>query len=82
MMKEHRKLEYLVRVYTDAVRAGSEGICQEGIGPGAKICRRKHWELGIAESVGAMDGREPTWKRDKGSAGREWPQTVGVGNAL
>ena len=23
-------------------------------------CTRKHWELEYAESVGAMDGREPT----------------------
>ena len=53
-------------VYTDAVRAGTvKGFARKASARVQGNCRRKHcqWVLGIAESVGAMDGREPTWKR-------------------
>src|SRR5579859_331095 len=51
-----------------------------------KDCRRKHWELGIAESVGAwMEGNQlGIWKKGR-FAGRESSQTVGatpVGDSL
>jgi len=59
-------LEYLVRVYTDAVRAETvKGFARKASARVQGNCRRKHWELRIAESVGAMDRREPTWKKNK-----------------
>ena len=62
----NRELEYLVRVYTDAVGVRTvKGFVRKASAWVQGNCRRKHWELGIVESVEARDGREPTRKRNK-----------------
>jgi len=67
MIGRTMELEYLVRVYTDAVRAGTvKGFARKA---SARVQRLQEEtlsvELRIAESVGAMDGREPTQKKNK-----------------
>ena len=64
---EWRELEYLVRVYTTTVRAGTvKGFPMKAWAQVQGNCRRKYYQkLGTVKSMGAMGRREPTRKKNK-----------------
>ena len=92
MIGMDKELEYLIKAWK-RVRINLRNTERVGAGNGERMQRRQHkktlWEETLrrrlkTQSVGAMDGREPTWKRKKARyASRELPQTVGaVGDSL